>query len=169
MYVLPECCGEGYSRENTQPLGGRDVERDLVPKHVGVRSGNASPIGEEVPMQGISRVCWCQGSSHVLVFLLLPVLVSSPLPRLLPTTVTLTLFRAAPAALMAAESTQASLYLLVCHCVVSLQVFCTKFRMTAEHVGNLVGRKLVLLPSWVTAVSWKLQIASKKVQVKFLA
>lgn len=93
-------------------FGGCDVKRDLVPKHTDVRLGHASPISKKVPVQGSSTVCWCQGSSHVLGFLLPAVLNSFPLPRLLPITVTLSLFfRAAPAALAVAESTQASLLL----------------------------------------------------------
>lgn len=120
------------------------MKRDLVPKCVDVHSDCASPISEKVPVQGNSRMCWCQGSSHVLGFLLLAMLISFSLPRLLPTTAALSFFfRAAPAALTAAESTQVSLYLLVHCCYVFFQIFCTKFGTEAESVANLVGRKLV--------------------------
>lgn len=129
-------------------FGGHDVKRDLVPTCVDVHLGHASPTSEKVPVQGNSRMCWYQGGSHVLGFVLLAVLISCPLSRLLPTATGLSLFfRAASAVLAAAEKTRASLYLLVHHCFALLHVFCTTFGTEAESLAYSVGRKLIWLAS----------------------
>lgn len=135
IYVLPECCGKGYSCKNTQPL--EDVmwkEIFLVPKSVDVHLGHASPIGKKGPVHAGVRRAHRSCVLHLAV--------------LLPTTVALSLFcRATPAALAAATSTRASLYLKVRCCFDFLWVFSTKFGTKADSVAKLVGRKLVWLPS----------------------
>lgn len=115
--------------------GGCDVEKDRVSKCRDVHLDPSFPINHKEPVQGNSRMCY--GSFHVLSFLLFPS------PWLLPTTMSHSLsLRAAPAAFAEAEITRASLYILVHHCFVFLQVFCTKPGTKAENVAYLVGRKL---------------------------